>query len=278
MDYIEFQCVVKPLPEAADMAMAILAEEGFESFSETDKGFLAYIPEKDFSEELQNVIHAGLINEYALTISWKVVPSQNWNAVWESEYEPVNIENRCLILAPFHTVTTQVPYRIIIEPKMSFGTAHHETTRLMIRYLLDMDITGKKVLDMGCGTAVLAILASMRGAVSVDAVDNDEWAYNNSLENVEQNAPGKITVFLGDASLLTEKKYDIIIANINRNILTADLQSYAACLPVNGLLLMSGFYTEDIAVIDEVATKRGLSLLSTRDENKWAAVCYQKGK
>lgn len=277
MDYIEFQCVVKPLPEMADMAMAILAEEGFESFTETDKGFLAYIPEKDFTQELQDSIHAGLISEYALTISWKLVPSQNWNAVWESEYEPVNIENRCLVLAPFHTVTTPVPYRIIIEPKMSFGTAHHETTRLMIRYLLDMEITGKKVLDMGCGTAVLAVLASMRGASSVTAIDNDEWAYNNSLENVEQNVPGKIEVFLGDASLLKGKKFDLIIANINRNILTADMEHYAACLPAQGLLLMSGFYKDDIPVIDECAQKRGLILLSQRDENKWAAVCYQKG-
>ena len=276
MDYIEFQCVVKPLPEAADMAIAILAEEGFESFSETDKGFLAYIPEKDFSEELQKAIHSGLIDEYALTTEWKVVPSQNWNAVWESEYEPVNIDNRCLVLAPFHTVTTPVPYRIIIEPKMSFGTAHHETTRLMIRYLLDMEITGKRVLDMGCGTAVLAVLASMRGAASVDAIDNDEWAYNNSLENVEQNVPGKINVFLGDAAMLTGKTYDLIIANINRNILTNDLESYAACLPSQGILLMSGFYKDDIPVLDEVAGKFGLSLLSTRDENKWAAVCYQK--
>lgn len=277
MDYIEFQCVVKPLPDMADMAMAVLAEEGFESFTETDKGFLAYIPEKDFTQELQEEINAGLISEYALTVNWKVVPSQNWNAVWESEYEPVNIENRCLVLAPFHSVTTPVPYRIIIEPKMSFGTAHHETTRLMIRYLLDMDIAGKRVLDMGCGTAVLAVLASMRGAAAVDAIDNDEWAYNNSLENVEQNVPGKIEVFLGDASLLPGKKYDLIIANINRNILTKDIESYAACLPSQGLLLMSGFYTDDIKVIDEVAGKSGLSLLSTREENKWAAVCYQKG-
>lgn len=277
MDYIEFQCVVKPLPEAADMAMAILAEEGFESFSETDKGFLAYIPEKDFTGKLQDEINAGLISDYALTVNWKVVPSQNWNAVWESEYEPVNIENRCLVLAPFHSITTPVPYKIIIEPKMSFGTAHHETTRLMIRYLLDMDIAGKKVLDMGCGTAVLAILASMRGAASVDAIDNDEWAYNNSIENVEQNVPGKINVFLGDAAILVGKTYDFIIANINRNILTNDLESYAACLPSQGILLMSGFYKDDIPVIDEVAGKFALSLLSTRDENKWAAVCYQKG-
>lgn len=277
MDYIELQCILKPVSESADMAMAVLAEEGFESFSDIENGFLAYIPEKDFSDEVQDKIRNGLLSEYVSLFSWKVIPAQNWNAIWESEYEPVNIDNRCLVLAPFHTDTTPVPYKIIIEPKMSFGTAHHETTRLMIRYLLDMDISGKRVLDMGCGTAVLAILAAMRGAATIDAIDNDEWAYNNSLENVEQNVPGKISVFMGDAAMLKGKTFDLIIANINRNILTADMQHYSECLPNRGLLLMSGFYVDDIPVIDESAGKNGLSLLSTRNEGKWAAVCYQKG-
>lgn len=277
MDYIELQCIVTALPESADRAMAVLAEEGFESFSDTDNGFLAYIPEKDFSDELQGKISSGLLSEVVSSFSWKVIPAQNWNALWESEYEPVNIDNRCLVLAPFHTVTTQVPYRITIEPKMSFGTAHHETTRLMIRYLLDMDISRKRVLDMGCGTAVLAILAAMRGASTIDAIDNDEWAFNNSLENAELNVPGKISVFLGDAALLKGKTFDLIIANINRNILTADMQYYSESLSARGLLLMSGFYRDDIPVIDESAVRYGLSLLSTREEGKWAAVCYQKG-
>jgi ribosomal protein L11 methyltransferase len=194
--------------------------------------------------------------------------------VWESQYEPVLIDNRCMVRAPFHPQPVGVEFDIVIMPKMSFGTAHHETTKLMIQYLLSLQVSGKSLLDMGSGTAVLAILARMKGAFPVSAVDNDEWAFNNAVENVKSNKFADIEVVLGDSSFLSDKKFDIILANINRNILLNDIPSYCKSLNVGGKLFMSGFYSEDLPLIEAKANETGLRIMSSRIENKWTAACF----
>jgi len=192
----------------------------------------------------------------------------------ESQYEPVLIDNRCMVRAPFHEPRAGVEFDIVIMPKMSFGTAHHETTKQMIQYLLSTDVSGKSLLDMGSGTAVLAILARMKGAFPVSAFDNDEWAYNNALENVQSNNFADIEVLLGDSSLLAGRKYDIILANINRNILLNDIPVYRESLNAGGKLFMSGFYSEDLPLIEAKANESGLGIMSNRVENNWMAACF----
>ena len=277
MEYTELKCI---LPEEkvafAELIMAQLGELGFESFEETDDGLLAYIPTTAFDPAMLNdplLWPEGVEVEY----TWQAIPEQNWNAVWEENFEPVTIAGRCHIRAPFHPALPGIEYEIIIEPKMSFGTAHHETTALMIEYLLEENLGGLSILDMGCGTGVLAILALMRGAAAVTAIDNDEWAYRNSLENVEKNKSGSINVYLGDAALLNGKKFDFIIANINRNILLNDMEAYCNSLNKGGTLLMSGFYFEDLPVIKNSAISLGLNYKGHKERNKWVAACFRSG-
>lgn len=276
MEYTELKC---SLPEGdsvyAELIMARLGELGFESFEETGEGLLAYIPSSEFDPAILNnpdLWPEGIDVEY----TWAVIPEQNWNAVWEENFEPVTLAGRCHIRAPFHPVIPGIEYEIIIEPKMSFGTAHHETTALMIEYLLEEPVEGLTVLDMGSGTGVLAILAAMRGATDITAIDNDEWAYRNAIENVERNKSRGISVYLGDADLLNnDKKFDFIIANINRNILLKDIEVYCKSLEKGGTLLMSGFYFEDIAAISDAAALSGLTYQGHKERNKWVAVCYK---
>jgi ribosomal protein L11 methyltransferase len=179
-----------------------------------------------------------------------------------------------MVRAPFHPEPTGVEFDIVIMPKMSFGTAHHETTKLMIQYLLSMQVSGKSLLDMGSGTAVLAILARMKGAFPVSAIDNDEWAYNNAVENVQGNNFADIEVLSGDASLLAGKTFDIVLANINRNILLNDIPAYRESLNADGKLFMSGFYSEDLPLIEAKANESGLRILSSRMDNNWTAACF----
>ena len=259
----------------AELLMASLADDGFESFTENDDGTLsAYIQSPFFTDELSARLNSEAYSDLLLSFSLKEIADQNWNAVWESQYEPVIIDGRCQVRAPFHTAVAGVQYDIVIMPKMSFGTAHHETTRLMIQYMLGMQLEGKSLLDMGSGTGVLAILARMKGAIPVTAVDNDEWAYNNATENVLSNNFGDIEVLLGDSSALTGKSYDVIFANINRNILLNDIPAYRRCLNEGGKLFMSGFYSEDLPLIEAKAVENGLQLMSERSENNWTAACF----
>jgi ribosomal protein L11 methyltransferase len=205
------------------------------------------------------------------------MPDENWNAVWESTHEPVLVEDFCWVYAPFHSINTEVKYNILIEPKMSFGTAHHSTTYMMLSFLRDEELEGRKVLDMGSGTGVLAILAKMKGAAETDAIDNDEWAYRNALENVEANGCTGINVLLGDAQLLNEKGfYDVVIANINRNILLRDMHAYIEHLNTGGILLLSGFYEHDIPSIRQEAEKNGMAFESFRERNEWVACKFVK--
>jgi len=271
MEYIELNCKVTPSNPGNDILMAELAEYDYESFKETETGLKAYIQAPLFVKEQLDNLYFLQLDGFTLEYSYQIIEDQNWNAKWEENYPPVVFDNKVAIRAPFHNKFVGVEYDIVIEPKMSFGTAHHATTAQMIRYIAEMDFTGKRVLDMGSGTAVLAILASMRGAESIDAIDNDEWAYNNAVENVQRNNISNISVELGDASLLKDRKYDIVIANINRNILLKDINAYAKCLSSGNLLFLSGFYETDIAMLSEEARKYGLIYQSHTVDRDWVA-------
>ena len=259
-----------------EILTALLGEIGCDSFMEWEEGLSAYIPEKDFSEaELQQI---QLPAEAGINWSYEIikVEDQDWNALWESNYEPVWIEDRCYIHAPFHPAE-KAEYDILIEPKMSFGTAHHETTSLMLSLLLHTECEGKRVLDMGCGTAVLAILSKLKGAAQVTAIDNDEWAYRNSMENCANNQANDILCILGDAQSIPKQKYDLILANINRNILLQDMETYVAHLENGGRLFMSGFYDgDDRKTIQEKAENLRLSYISHQTKNNWVAIQFEK--
>jgi len=277
MDYIELNCTIEPLEPGREIIISYLAELGYESFVDNDTGFQAYIPEINYSDESVQ----SLKNEFSKTIDFKysskLVKDQNWNEVWESNFPFVLIQDKCLIRAPFHKSIEGIQYDLIIEPKMSFGTAHHETTYMMIEFILDTEFRDLNVLDMGCGTGVLAILAAKKGANQITAIDNDEWAYNNTLENIHRNSVQFAKVLLGDVSLLIEdEQYDVIIANINRNILTKDIPNYAKSLNKGGKLFLSGFYKEDFQIIDEVAKFNGLKFNQLKERNNWAALEYIK--
>ncbi len=260
-----------------DVLASELAEIGFESFVHSNSSTVAFVQQKLFKEvDLQNVLD-DFPFEVNITYDIKEVEEQNWNEEWERNFfKPIVIDNDCVIHSTFHTDIPKAKYDIIIDPKMSFGTGHHETTGLMISEILKIDFAGKSVLDMGCGTAVLAILAAMRGATDILAIDIDDWCTENSLENIALNKVSGITVKTGDASLLEDMKFEIILANINRNILVADMETYAKCLPVGGKLFMSGFYKEDIPIIQAEALKNNIVLKRYNEKNNWAAVETEK--
>ncbi len=267
---------MNPESPLMEIVMVELGELGFESFVDTEDGMLAYIPQTIFNEELINEIQIIKENKDLFSYTFQIMEDKNWNEVWETNYDPVVIKNRCGIRAPFHPENKELEYDLVIEPKMSFGTAHHETTSNMIEMLLDEDLINKTVLDMGCGTSVLAILAAKRGAKGITAIDNDEWAYNNSLENILRNNEPEISILLGDAALLSGMNFDIIIANINRNILLNDIHSYANSLNNKGVLLVSGFYEQDIPAINEETAKYGLIFDRYIINNNWVAVRFIK--
>lgn len=276
MIYIELTLEIEPISPFSDIIMSDLGDVGFESFVDTDTGLKAYIPKPDFDE---NAVKRVIDNVENCSVTYAVeeMPDENWNAVWESTHEPVLVEDFCWVYAPFHSINTEVKYNILIEPKMSFGTAHHSTTYMMLSFLRDEELEGRKVLDMGSGTGVLAILAKMKGAAETDAIDNDEWAYRNALENVEANGCTGINVLLGDAQLLNEKGlYDVVIANINRNILLRDMHAYIEHLNTGGTLLLSGFYEHDIPSIRQEAEKNGMAFESFRERNEWVACKFVK--
>lgn len=257
----------------ADILAAELAEIGFDSFVPCENGMQAFIPETKFDE---NNLKDAIDNyPFEVAISYEIVTvaSKNWNEEWEKHYfEPIVIGEECVIHSSFHKDIPVAKYDIIIDPKMSFGTGHHETTSLVIGEILKMNLTGKKVLDMGCGTAVLAILAAMRGASELLAIDIDSWCTENSLENIALNKVSGIEVKLGGAELLDGLHFDIILANINRNILLADMEKYAACLTTGGELYMSGFYKADISVIEAELNRNRLELIDFKEKNNWVVV------
>lgn len=278
MNYIELRFSIKPQTPFQDILIAELAEIGFESFDETEAGLLAYIQEPIFDKE--QVKNLSILTNDLVKIDFtkKLIQDKNWNAVWESNYDSVVIDERCYIRAPFHPTRSNVEFELLIEPQMSFGTAHHETTANMISLLLKENVADKSFLDMGCGTGILAILAYKKGASQVCAIDNDEWAYRNSIDNVAKNNCKGIRVYQGDAALLSDKKFDIIFANINKNILLADMETYVLSLNKNGKLFMSGFYIDDLNDIKAKAKQLGLDYVNHLVKNDWIAVKFISAK
>ena len=273
--YIGYYFKVQPLQPAVEILIAELGYAGFESFVETDEGVTAYIQKEDWNATILEDIQILNSDEFEISYTFEDIEQTNWNEEWEKNFNPIVVDNKCSVRAPFHK-QPNTEYDIVIEPKMSFGTGHHETTHMMIQHILKNDFTDKSVLDMGCGTGVLAILAEMKGAKPIDAIDYDNWCYLNSLENVERNNAKHITVIEGDASVLPGNHYDIIIANINRNILLNDMKTYANALNTNGILFLSGFYNEDIPIIEAECNKQGLNHVETLERNNWVALKFEK--
>lgn len=280
MKYTEVTITLSPVDPYRDLLVDALGNEGpYDSFVETPEGLKAYVPADQFDagwlqEQINDLQKSSILNSQ---FSIQEMPDKNWNEEWERQHQPVLVEaengKRIWVRAPFHEHRTDVDYEIEIEPKMSFGTAHHATTYMMLSYLAELPLEGLRVLDMGCGTAVLGILAKMRGANYVEGIDVDEWAYNNALENVQRNAV-EMTIRIGDAALLAERqdKFDLVIANINRNILLNDMAAYAAVLNPGGTLLLSGFYESDIPALQQHAITLGLQLRHTKTRQSWAAL------
>ena len=271
--YIEYSFKIKPLQPASDILIAELGEAGFESFMENEEGILAYIQKDDWNGHILETIQILQSSRFNIAHTSKEIAQENWNETWEHNFNPIQIDNRCAVRAPFHK-KFDVEFDIAIEPKMSFGTGHHETTHMMLQFILDQDFDGKSVLDMGSGTGVLAILAGMKGAAHVDAIDIDNWCYLNARENIIRNNCTYINVYEGDSGLLGDRKYDIILANINRNILVEDIPVYAQNLAENGTLIISGFYVEDIPVISKKCTESGLTFEKSIEKNHWIAAKY----
>lgn len=270
MDYIELDCTILPKEKGLDVVIAALSEIGFESFEETESGVKAYIQAGEYVENsIEDVPYLKTNDFFELKYSRKLIPEQNWNAVWERNFEPVQIEN-VSIRAPFHPKVEGMRYEITIEPKMSFGTGHHETTGLMVAEMLLLNFENKTVLDMGCGTGILAILAAQMGAKKVTAIDNDSWAYTNTLENIARNNTPDIEVVCGTFDKLKGCTYDTILANINRNILLKDLQHYCQQLSTGGVLLMSGFLDVDLPVMSAACKSMQLTCIDSKSNNHWA--------
>ncbi len=275
MDYIELTIPVNNA-EQAEILTAWLADYPFDSFTTERTQLKAYIPQQQLADCKEEV--DALLTEQGITGARYVsIEAQNWNALWESNFEPVDVDGRIYIRAPFHAKPAGDAMDIVIMPKMSFGTGHHATTHLMSATLADLDLTGLHGLDMGSGTGVLAIIAVLRGATHLDAVDIDEWADENCRENIATNGVADhITPILGDASAIEGRHYDFILANINRNILLADMPRYEATLATGGTLLMSGILECDIEAITARAEELGMQVVETRLRNGWAMVRVQK--
>ncbi len=273
--YVEYTFTLQPVAPWSDVLAAQLGEKGFESFMETDTGLLAYIQQDLDQETLLDDLEL-LHNEHVdIAFAKANIPATNWNHEWERNFDPIRVQDMVEVRAPFHE-SQGFKYDIIIEPKMSFGTGHHQTTFMMMEHLLEQDMSHKRVLDMGSGTGVLAILAQMRGAIAVDAIDIDIWCYENAIENVERNGANQIQVILGGAEQLTGKNYQVIIANINRNILMEDIPKYTQALDNGGMLLLSGFYKEDLPAIKQVCKDQSLTYVSYKEKDNWVAPLFVK--
>ena len=273
--YTAYTFTVNPFAPGAEILMAQLSEFDFESFEEIENGLKAYIQEELDSQELLKDVAILKNPEFKIEFTKEVIKAVNWNEAWEKNFDPIEVNGKCRVRAPFHPKQYE-EYDIVIVPKMSFGTGHHETTYLMLRHLLKNFVAGKSVLDMGCGTGVLAILASMRGAKKVDAIDIDAWCQENAIENAARNNIKNIEVRQGDVNLLKGKNYDLILANINKNVLLSDISAYAKCLHEKGELYLSGFYTEDIPDITSVCNTHGLNFIMNFEKNNWVACKFVK--
>lgn len=280
MNYIELNCVLQSnQPELLSAYLITgLGEIGYETFDENEFIVKAYIPETNFSTENIRTLIDEIPKEFGF-VSWTFaqIEQKNWNAEWEKHFNPVVVFNTVLIRASFHQNLPSFPYEILIDPKMSFGTGHHATTALMIKTMLGIPVQGKAIVDMGCGTGVLAILAHKMGAASITAVDIDEWAISNTKENFSRNGIDNFTLLLGGIEKLEQNKFDILLANINRNILVSDIPTYATALVSGGFMVISGFYHSDLDMIRQVAEQNKLSLKNHIEKNSWIAAIFTKG-
>ena len=281
MRYIEVYFNIKALDSAeinSEMVREILVAElgalNFESFVNKDDGLQAYIQENAFDEQAVKDLYILLNPNFEFKIEVNSIEQQNWNAEWEKNFEPIEVDGKCVVRASFHD-KIEVEFDIVITPKMSFGTGHHETTHQMISHILNLEIKSKRVLDMGCGTGVLAILAAMKGANSITAIDIDEWAYLNTMENVLENNCDQIVVKHGGAELIGKDSFDFVFANINLNILLNDMGAYASVMYSGSKIIFSGFYSSDIPLIDKKAESLGMYSIGKTQKNKWVALLYQ---
>ncbi len=274
MSYLSYQFSVNPPEPGSEILMAMIAEFGFESFDFNESGFTAYIRE----EEAANIDFSNFVfDDFTFTYSVEKIPLTNWNAEWEKNFEPVLVDDLLFIRAPFHEPNKNVKYEIVIMPKMSFGTGHHQTTRLVCKAMFETDFKDKRVLDMGCGTGILAILAKFLGATDILAIDIDEWSVENSIENCAANNCSQIVVKKGDIDALNnEPPFDIIIANINKNILKAQLPVYSQKLKNGGKLFLSGFFTTDMEELKAVAASHNIHFISYKNENEWAMMLLER--
>ncbi len=279
-DYTQVTFTVTPTEEVAtDILAAVLAEIGYESFVPESAGMTAYVPYNSYdADALAQAVATFPLDGYIIEYSTEKIEGEDWNAEWEKNYfKPIVIDDRCVIHSTFHTDVPQARYDILIDPKMAFGTGHHQTTCHMLRAILATDMTGKRVLDMGCGTALLAILARKHGAGHVVGIDIDEFAYENALENIRLNDVADIEIRLGGTNaLLDGEKFDYILANINRNILLADMANYAAHMHSGSVIFMSGFYLEDMDVLREEAACHGLRFERYAEDNRWTMMQFVK--
>lgn len=277
MDYIQCSITFKESIPWSEILMTYLSDLPFESFEEEDRVLKAYIPQKEYDKEAVKAILSDFPYQ-DFTFEEKVIEDENWNAEWEKNFQPIFIDDKCVVKAPFHTIEKSYPYEVLINPQMSFGTGHHQTTYLILKEMFSMDLANKTLLDMGCGTGILAILAEKLKAKNILAIDIDDWSYRNTLENIELNKCTEIETKEGGAELLNKNQtFNVILANINRNILLNDMKSYVEVLDKGGEILFSGFYTADVPLIEEEAVKLGLIKDCVREHEGWAMAKFIKG-
>lgn len=272
--YIEYDFEVSPLEPGRDILLAELSLLPFDSFTETEKGLKAYALKDELDKSFLDEINILGNDDFKIKFTSEEIKQENWNAQWESGFQPILVDDRVYVRAPFHP-ESEAEIDLIIEPKMSFGTGHHETTHMMIDQMLQLDLRGKTVLDMGCGTGVLAILAEKLGAGDIIAVDIDPWCIENSEENLKLNNCSNIKVLLGESDLISGHKFDVILANINRNILLDQLDKYDTALNKNGSICLSGFYRNDLTIIQERCESLHLKKSRILEKNDWVSIVFE---
>ncbi len=278
MAYLEFEIPTRSWGSAdREILFAKMSQIGFDGFIEGDDIIKAYINEKQYSGNKLNKLIDEL-SGFGINVQYRFhkTEDQNWNEEWEKKFEPVVIDGKLLVRAPFHGSSADLPYTLVIEPKMSFGTGHHITTRLMIREMMKYNLKGRAVLDMGCGTGILGIYACKLGAERVLGIDYDQWAYKNALENVERNGISIMEVRLGDVGIIGDEFFDFILANITRNTLVREISDYASHLIENGIIVASGILAEDVQYVLNAAYQCGLNHLNTREESNWISLSFVK--
>ncbi|MBC8046539.1 MAG: 50S ribosomal protein L11 methyltransferase [Fimbriimonadaceae bacterium] len=274
MNYSEYHLIAKD-EATAEILIALLAEYGFDTFEQNESEIFAYMPAQNISDTIEEKI-IDLQLQFQFTYTSKIYEDKNWNEEWEKNFQPVVVANKVLIRAPFHDQDKTIPHEIIIEPRMSFGTGHHASTYLMIEHMLEIEFANKTVCDAGCGTGILAIFAALQGAKQVLAFDNNEWAYNNSIDNKGLNKIDEGVIFeLAELDIMQQKEFDIILANINKTIIIENLPLFKSSLLINGTLLLSGILISDLPDVIAEAVKHGFQLRNSKTKDDW--VCAELG-